>query len=454
MKKTLPTTLLITTIIIGLTLNNYAHFTLAQTGTNISGIINTNTTWTKTNSPYNLTGPTAVNNGVTLTIEAGATVNLNGHDLEVDGVLLARGSAINPIRIYGTSGSETIYIGNAECIIQNAIFNGNIFVSVVGNPIISNNNILGSITFGTGGNPVVCNNTITSPTSGAFAGINFGAGNATISNNTISGFKQGIHSERTRYTAAVDYGQGIRHIEVTTKPVFSNNTISACTNGIYAESSEAIFSNNTITNCPIGIRVAEGNNMDLCIQTNLIMRNDEGILLLSGARIYNNTITNNSNGIHIGNGMVTLDITHNNIYGNSNYNIYSSASNDLNCRNNWWGTTDNQAINQTIYDFKEDFTLGTVTFTPFLNTPNSAAPAMPTPAPTPTPSPIPMSTSTPNQSPIQSPSQYPTSSPEPSSTQTTTQPEATGIEVAILALLIVIAALLTVYIALVLKKKR
>ena len=46
--------------------------------TDVSGVISSNTTWAKANSPYNVTGNILVNSGVTLTIEAGVTVNVNG----------------------------------------------------------------------------------------------------------------------------------------------------------------------------------------------------------------------------------------------------------------------------------------------------------------------------------------------------------------------------------------
>ena len=49
--------------------------------TDVSGVISTNTTWTKANSPYNLTGTVEVRNGATLTIESGVTVT--GSDLLV-----------------------------------------------------------------------------------------------------------------------------------------------------------------------------------------------------------------------------------------------------------------------------------------------------------------------------------------------------------------------------------
>jgi hypothetical protein len=43
-----------------------------------------------------------------------------------------------------------------------------------------------------------------------------------------------------------------------------------------------------------------------------------------------------------------------------------------------WGTTDTQAISQSIYDFNDDFDLGTVDFDPFLAELNSEAPTIPT----------------------------------------------------------------------------
>ena len=60
-------------------------------------------------------------------------------------------------------------------------------------------------------------------------------------------------------------------------------------------------------------------------------------------------------------------------------------------KNNWWGTTDQQAINQTIYDSNDDFNLGTINFVPFLNSPNPQAPSLNMPIPTSNPSSSPTS---------------------------------------------------------------
>jgi hypothetical protein len=64
----------------------------------------------------------------------------------------------------------------------------------------------------------------------------------------------------------------------------------------------------------------------------------------------------------------------NNIYDNSNYNILSNVTCNVNATNNWWGTTDTQAINNTIYDFKNDPNWGNVSFVPFLGSRNTQAP--------------------------------------------------------------------------------
>jgi hypothetical protein len=75
------------------------------------------------------------------------------------------------------------------------------------------------------------------------------------------------------------------------------------------------------------------------------------------------------------------------------------ASNNIDVSNNWWGTTNTTTISQSIYDFNDDFNLGTVSFQPILTSPNSNAPAPPTPTPTPEP------TSTPTLTPAPTPDQ-------------------------------------------------
>lgn len=69
-------------------------FGLAQSGTNASGTISQDTTWTQAKSPYNLTENVVINTGVTLTIEAGVTLNLDSNYIIVQGTLRAIGDTM------------------------------------------------------------------------------------------------------------------------------------------------------------------------------------------------------------------------------------------------------------------------------------------------------------------------------------------------------------------------
>ena len=373
--KSLLSTFLTAMMIIGLILVSTDRFNTAQ-ASDVSGTISTNTTWTKANSPYSLTAPVTVSNGVTLTIEAGVTVNLNGYKIQVNGILDAQGSSADKIiftsdpagnqGIAFTSTSTSWNEGTgAGCIIENAVLDSVSISITSASPKISNNSITaspnaedGSAILIDSGSPTITKNTVIGDIE------NLNSASPTISNNSITG---GI------------YGTAI----LTSSPIITNNNIkmgSIRGSGIRCDGINVYVADNIVSDCPTGINAFDGTSI---IERNLVFNNVYGVRIggmgTISPTIRNNTITNNDVGIYANNAsywsMGSLTIINNNIQENSNYSLClaNGVTNDIDATFNWWGTTDAQAINQSIFDFKNDSTLGNVTFVPFLAVPNPKA---------------------------------------------------------------------------------
>jgi hypothetical protein len=200
------------------------------------------------------------------------------------------------------------------------------------------------------------------------------------------------------------YGSIISGSPQGTPQIFNNSV----TNGGIGCTGYGSIHDNYVHDCEIGIslytvRVFGGNlPCYATAENNLVLSNSIGIKIslsdIHGGTttvptVQKNTVSANNVGISlIEDGYsATPPIQFNNLQNNSQYNFYLAASNNADVTNNWWGTTDQQAINQSIYDFKNDFNLGTVNFVPFLTAPDLQAPTyipITSPSPTPTSSPI------------------------------------------------------------------
>ena len=371
---------LITMLVSGLILVFATNFGIVQASIEVSGIIASDTTWTKANSPYKLTGPVLVSNGVTLTIEAGVEVNLNGHYVQVNGTLQAVGSSVDMIRFrYGIHGIASVTLTDSSTswneqtssgtIIENAILSLEIHDTSPkinenrlgdtriygGSPVVSNNVFGGGESLGAleifGGSPVVSNNFFN------FTYIHIWGGSPLISNNNITGTltfedwepwhylpNYGINLGGPRTDGSMGSGEKDGVVHITDNIVSSHYKA-----GIYVGIGTAIIENNLITN------------------------NGNGIHVISHATIRNNTIANNGMGIRLYSCPSPV-IVHNNIQNSTMKSLYlEDMSNDVNATYNWWGTTNTSAINQSIRDFNDDFNLGTVSFVPFLTEPNTEA---------------------------------------------------------------------------------
>ena len=512
-------TFLVTVLVSCLALACIANFGVVRAATDVSGIISSDTTWTKADSPYTLTRNMLVGNGVTLTIGAGVTVNLNDYYIMVNGTLNARGSDADKIQFNSGeitftehssgwneqtgSGSiienanldstivsissvspkinsnslSKIVIGSSTILTNNIISQEITQSYIVDSPVVSGNTILQGGSFSASGAAIVSNNNISgtfrsSNSSGVvsdntISGTLIVSGSASVSNNIVSGCLEVsgsvVASNNTATTLraggsatvtdnTVLDGFSVVNSDFVTisnnainggidlSPAGNNkvnasilsNTITGGKIGIrlaptssiflYASSrTDAIISGNIIYDCATaGIQVngagmtqgghtplfntamIEGNTIvntncgiDVTgredIRNNIIANNEVGIdggstiegnLIVNntygikgGDEIRNNTIVNNTVGVE--GGFTTL--VYNNIYNNSEYNVRFTSSETPNAKNNWWGTTDVEAINQTIYDYKNDFYLGKVNFAPFLTEPNPEAPSIQTP---------------------------------------------------------------------------
>lgn len=353
--RRLAFTLLTALIVLsGLTITSNVH-----ASTLISGTLTLDTTWTKESSPYEFSGTVKVANGATLTIEPGAVVNFGNHRLEINGTLTAKGDSAEKIVFnsdpqfggeitftqHSTSWSEQTGQG---CIVENTVFNS-IILFIRGSPLINNCDINNTILV-SGSSPKITNCNINLNGTG----INVISGGLTLNDNIIkgNGFSMGI------------FGSGT--------VVISKNIISHFDRGIKAYSGTFQITENKITQCRNGIEVSV--DTTAIIQRNLIDNNTENGIICGRPIIESNTITNN--GVGINNPVAEAVIRNNNILGNL-VNSITATTSDVDASYNYWGTTDLEAINKTIYDKKVDNALGTITFTPILNASSSSAPAIP-----------------------------------------------------------------------------
>jgi parallel beta-helix repeat protein len=433
MRKLIWLTLIVATLVTSLFLVFNVH-----AATSVDGQITSNTTWTLANSPYRLTGTVFVSSGVTLTIEPGVAVDFNMYSLQINGgTLIAQGTNNNKITfsssyIYSsisivlsssTSWNETTGSGS---IIENAILNS-AYISIAScSPKISNNYFANdrytALTIVNGSSIIMDNSFDTQSTSIYISSVV--PCSPTISHNFI----------KSSSTAAYGINTG------SSNAYISDNNITGCYMGIYA-SGNATVTRNLIRNNTYGIYLASNTANAASITSNIVTNNSVGISI-GGGVITKNTIGNNQVGIAVS--TEKANISQNNIFANTQYNLGMSNPNKVDSTYNWWGLTDTLAINQTIYDNKNSTYIGKVNFTPFLYESNPEAPALesinylpnptptaiptPPPAPTPTYLPIPTnttiqptSTTTPPPTlnpPTSEPTQIPTNTPIPTPTPT------------------------------------
>ncbi|MGD6810434.1 MAG: beta strand repeat-containing protein [Candidatus Bathyarchaeia archaeon] len=238
-KSVFTSLFLLMILTIGLSLFTVVPLGTAQgSGTSIIGIINSDSIWTLAGSPYTLTGPTAVNTGVKLTVQPGVTVNLNGYYIQVNGTLTAIGSANSMIkfnngilRFTEVSAGWNSQTGTG-CTVQyaNLVSTG---VSASNHLKLDHNQISNSVAVGDAS--IITNNVLSSSIT---------AGNsATFSNNQINGsitsgtdctfLNNKIQGSISTGDSATVTGNTVASSVVCTgdKSTITNNTIGGHVNG-------------------------------------------------------------------------------------------------------------------------------------------------------------------------------------------------------------------------------
>ncbi len=341
MKKNLPIAFLLIFLITGLFLAVFCNNNFVQ-ATEIGGIISSNTTWLKVNSPYTLTGAVGITNGTVLTIEPGVTVNLLNNYIQINGTLNAKGITTDPIFFNGLGDAKISFTQSSSdwneqassgSIIENTVFQ-TVTLQVDGcSPKISSNYFgLSSVYVIQSNSSIVNNIFIDNP--GVPSALSLRASNATVSGNLIS----------SSFNAIIISGE-------IPDPGDSGNNF-------------PLIVNNLVLNSGNAIKISS-----------------LGSYVPATATIRNNTFFNNSNGISfemMGGPTPAAVIEYNNIYNNTyNFNLYTALEplqTNVTASQNWFGTTDQLKISQSMYDFNKDFVCGNVTFVPFLTQPNTQAP--------------------------------------------------------------------------------
>jgi hypothetical protein len=280
----------------GLALAGTLHLDTVRAATNVSGIISSNATWTKANSPYSLTGNVLVSNGVTLTIEAGATVNLNSYFIMVNGTLRARGSNAEPIGF--NVGSISVTEFSSECVIDNTDFESTSISSGVSLKI-TNSIIDGSLS--AAGSSEVTNNQINNQ-------LNVG-GSSIVTNNNV---KNGLSASGS---CRVQNNVVVGAVSVSDNCTFSGNTVtgSVASRGSSSVTSNTISGDVSVSDSPEISHNTIAGSVTVDGQSPIISFNSigNGVIVSDGSpRILNNTIKSNDIGVDLSpNGYATLKVT-------------------------------------------------------------------------------------------------------------------------------------------------
>jgi nitrous oxidase accessory protein NosD len=317
--------------------------------TDVSGTISADTTWS---GPVTMAGNVVVNQGITLTVQAGSIVTVNGNfSLTVNGALNAAGSDTSKIVFRGA--------GNA---ITPGQWVGLIFSSTSGFPksVIDNVEILNAQTgiavnsMPTAYEMVIKNSLINEVTQRGISITNsvVTIQDVEIRNFGVDGFRAeggsrvditGMHATQQR-SNLIRTGQGA-YVHNVADVRIRQSTFELAHHGIY------------LRNVDGGCGTARTR---LTVDDSVIRLNRNGVHAYGQAN-------------HLGQHCYAfMRLNGNDIQGNIDWNVYlggaaNAASTLLDFTNNWWGTADGVAVAGKIHDASYNAGVGFVDYLPMLN---------------------------------------------------------------------------------------
>ena len=332
---------------------------------NVSGVISTNTTWTKANSPYIVIGNLTVDSAVVLTIEPGVVVKVDsGFTFNIDGKLMAEGTITDIITFTANKSNPTkkSWAGITFSIksvdtskINYCLFEyGNSSVRTTGAKMSINNSVfrhnttaiyINSVPYPYNDYVLINKCLLTRNETGLYD-----TGNrqivSKVTENEFSYNTVGLLEANSRGLNNFNYND------------FNYNVVGYSSNGGKFGSRLNNFKGNiaygVYVNCPTPSDVGYVSEGKFLYNTTAVYINNA-----SGGNIYSNVIAYNGIGVHdnftstTGN-RTLVQMFANCYHKNTSYHFREDGRFSVNTNGDWWGTNSAPGIDSFIYDFYDN----------------------------------------------------------------------------------------------------
>lgn len=353
---------------------------LSSTATDFHGLISTNTTWTKANSPYYITDHTLVDTGATLTVEPGVIIKIaKGVNFYVKGNIYAVGTV-----------TDSIYFNGYDNANWRNAWNGIALTGTVNKKV---NATFGYCLISRATQALYVENANLAVTNSTFfrddQGVYLNHGQAIVTGNkfievTPGAFWADQYAGQDIYADVINNEFDLSSVFVGAPAGGFFGTINIDGNYMHGKNSQMTvlhaknvsIKNNLILNCRTGLSVQWSSFLDKPFTHNLIANCDLGAYIndIHGS-ITNNTFKLNKTAVQLG--FSAPFVFENNCFDSNSFNVQAVSSTTYTLSNNWWGSTDSAAIEAKMYDYDQDFKSGHIYFMPLLTQADTSCQSVP-----------------------------------------------------------------------------